>query len=296
MKLEGSVKMVRDGKRGKCGRVRRGYSLIIVLVVVVIVVLLGAMWAKRAVMQAVEVEKLREYEGDRALARSFMDDGVEGVQAHFRDERAGLKPLHKAVLSGEARKVEIHLEGDVDVDVRTNLQATPLHLAVSHGFLEIAEMLIEHGADVNAEVIGGLRPVHLAVMGEDRTEEMVSVLLEAGASVDAKASGGTTALHLAAAGDSVEIVQLLIDEGAYVNVRGLTVDMTPLHQAALFGRAENARILLENGADVNARHSGGETPLATGLSVLESEHLMKDTTPERQREIAEVLRDYGGQE
>ncbi len=288
--------MLREGKRRKSVRVRRGYSLLIVVVVVVIVVLLGAMWAKRAVMQTVEGEKLREYEGDRALARSFMDDGVEGIHGHFRAERRGLKPLHKAVLSGNPRKVEIHLDGDVNVDVRTKCKATPLHLAVSEGFLEIAEMLIEHGADVNAEAIGGLRAVHLAVTGENRTEEMVSVLLEAGASVDAEASTGITALHIAAGEDSVEIVQLLIDEGADVNARGFAAGVTALHQAALFGRAENARILLENGADVNARDSGGRTPLATGLSVLENEHLMKTTTPERQREVAEVLRDYGGQE
>lgn len=53
------------------------------------------------------------------------------------------------------------------------------------------------------------------------------------------------------------IVNLLIDNGADVNVREQDVHRTALHHTARGGREGIARILLDHGADIDARDSGG---------------------------------------
>ena len=60
-----------------------------------------------------------------------------------------------------------------------------------------------------------------------------------------------TALHLAAANGHVDVVKVLIQNGADVNA----VDeykFTALHLAARHGHVDIAKVLIENGADVNA--------------------------------------------
>ena len=68
--------------------------------------------------------------------------------------------------------------------------------------------------------------------------------------------GRYTALHKAAEGGLLEIVRLLLDNGADPN--GCPRRRTPLHRAA---SVEIARALLVHGADVNASRFEGLTPL-----------------------------------
>jgi RNA polymerase sigma factor (sigma-70 family) len=82
---------------------------------------------------------------------------------------------------------------------------------------------------------------------------------------------GAMALHLAVARDDRAAVELLLAQGADVNIQN-TGGMTPLHIAAIMQRPEMARLLLAQGADVNAPSKFGHTPLH--LSVLRSDLVM----------------------
>jgi ankyrin repeat protein len=68
-------------------------------------------------------------------------------------------------------------------------------------------------------------------------------------------------LHLAVQANQQDIAQLLIDEGATVDVRD-TSDYTPLHNAAWNGNLEMVKLLLDSGADIDARSYSGDTPLS----------------------------------
>jgi len=73
--------------------------------------------------------------------------------------------------------------------------------------------------------------------------------------VNLKHKDGIAPLHLAADFGHKEVVLLLIEKGADVNVREEAkyyTFSTPLHNAILSGYLEIASILIENGADVNA--------------------------------------------
>jgi ankyrin repeat protein len=57
------------------------------------------------------------------------------------------------------------------------------------------------------------------------------------------------------------VVELLIAQGANVNERGLSRELTPLHSAAHGGHASVAGLLIAKGADVSASDKTGATPL-----------------------------------
>jgi receptor-interacting serine/threonine-protein kinase 4 len=60
----------------------------------------------------------------------------------------------------------------------------------------------------------------------------------------------------------MEIIRLLIDYGADVNIRGdCPEEETPLHIAAQSGRIEAAALLVSRGGDVRATYANGETAL-----------------------------------
>lgn len=57
----------------------------------------------------------------------------------------------------------------------------------------------------------------------------------------------------------MEIVNKLIDYGAYLNVPGFEYD-TPLHVAIRYDHFSIAKILLDNGIDKDSINIYGETP------------------------------------
>ena len=89
----------------------------------------------------------------------------------------------------------------------------PLHLASQHGCLGAGRVLLELGADIHA--VSGI--------------------------------GGWTALHKAADFGHAELIDLLIEEGAEVNVTG-GANVTPLHLAAQNGHLPCVDALIAWGA------------------------------------------------
>jgi hypothetical protein len=90
----------------------------------------------------------------------------------------------------------------------------------------------------------------------------VRALLAEGANPDTRhREWGFTALHSAAGTGNVELVELLLENGANVNTPDVT-GATPLHEAAKRGHLKAAELLLAHGADVNRQTSTDRmTPL-----------------------------------
>lgn len=77
---------------------------------------------------------------------------------------------------------------------------------------------------------------------------------------------GETMLHYAAKYDSIEILELLIQQGAQVDEtikKGKNNFITPLHRAVEVGNIKVILWLLEHGADINAGEGIHATPLIT---------------------------------
>jgi ankyrin repeat protein len=80
--------------------------------------------------------------------------------------------------------------------------------------------------------------------------------------------GGASALHIAVLKHNSEMVQLLIGNGADMNIQARdTFGGTPLEWTAFFGMPLMAELLIAAGADVNHPNYFGTTPLdATAVS------------------------------
>lgn len=118
----------------------------------------------------------------------------------------------------------------------------PLGLASFFGRTETAQYLILHGADVNSPSVNEQRvmPLHSAAAG--RHLEVVRLLLANGADVNTEQQGGFTALHAAAQNGQLEMIQLLLASGARVDA--LTFERkSPADLARDRGHAEALNLL-----------------------------------------------------
>lgn len=95
------------------------------------------------------------------------------------------------------------------VEVRSVKDESPLMLAALHGLTDVCRQLIVRGADVNKP---GWAPLHYAATHGHL--EVMDLLLEQYAYIDAASPNGTTPLMMAARYGTPEAVKLLLQAGA----------------------------------------------------------------------------------
>jgi ankyrin repeat protein len=135
-----------------------------------------------------------------------------------------MTPLLTAAYNGDFEMVRVLLEYKADVNARHNGGWTSLHLAsrgnlslgpnITPSFSNVARLLLEHGADINAKATTHFdgTPLHLAA--EQGRVEIVHVLLQNGADVSMKDDRGRTALQVASDRGHAEVVKLLSEHRA----------------------------------------------------------------------------------
>lgn len=135
----------------------------------------------------------------------------------------GLSGLYIAVREPSPKVARILVEWPkTNVEIRTDHDESPLMIASLKGDLELAKRLIERGADVN-------KP-------------------------------GWTPLHYAATNGHLEVMELLLDNYAYIDAASPN-GTTPLMMAAHYGTAEAVKLLLEAGADPKLKNEQGLTAI-----------------------------------
>lgn len=95
--------------------------------------------------------------------------------------------------------------------------------------------------------------------------EAVELFLRAGFSPDARDTSGVPAISLAIRGRHRDIMHVLLDRGADVNVRSEDRGDTPLMEAAVRGESEILEDLLARGADLNVRNKNLQTALMLAI-------------------------------
>uniref|UniRef100_A0A674N6Z9 Euchromatic histone-lysine N-methyltransferase 2 n=1 Tax=Takifugu rubripes TaxID=31033 RepID=A0A674N6Z9_TAKRU len=136
---------------------------------------------------------------------------------------------------------------------------TGLHHAAKLGNLEIVNMLLETGqVDVNAQDSGGWTPIIWAA--EHKHLDVIKVLLNRGADVNIADKELNVCLHWAAYAGSVDIAELVLNAGCSLSSVNTHGD-TPLHIASREGYLECVRLFLSRGADIDIMNREGDTPL-----------------------------------
>jgi len=94
----------------------------------------------------------------------------------------------------------------------------------------------------------------------DHPEQLKNLVLVQKQNPNVPFENGKTLLHYAANRGHIEIVQLLLERGAKLDIQDKD-KKTPLHEAMAYHHDKVARLLIEKGANVNLRDKEGKTPL-----------------------------------
>ena len=162
------------------------------------------------------------------------------------------------------------LQAGGDVDSRID-GYTPLLLALQQRDAIAAHQLIDMGADVNLMTPHGESALYLS-MGLPRVTGVIAAIVEAGADLNVHYPSGDTPLIDALDYWSDELAKYLLAHGPSVNQRS-TSGSTALYVASIEGLKDVVRLLLNGGADVNMTVSDSDeeyewedTPLNTALA------------------------------
>ena len=126
--------------------------------------------------------------------------------------------------------------------------------AIDLGSTSAVSWMLARGVDLAFRDDEGYTPLHSALERQraDRYE-IIALLLDAGAPVDLKGINDWTPAHMAAARDDVEALRLLVAHGADLSIRtDIDSYTTPLEEARILGKS-NAVAFLE---EMRARSDG----------------------------------------
>lgn len=142
-----------------------------------------------------------------------------------------------------------------------------LQTAINNGDHKLVEKVL--GDSQIDPLVGNLangtihyRPLHHAA--EIGNSDIVGILLDNGAHIDVKDPMGNTALIMAASGRHDKVVDKLVGGGANVNIPNGDSD-TPLTIAADRGSVKNVKLLISKGAYINHRNYTNMSAIGNAL-------------------------------
>ena len=205
--------------------------------------------------------------------------------------------LLMAVRDKQLSMVTELLAAGANPNIKDRYNKTPLQIALTNKNIAFADALINARVDVNAIDASGNSP--LIVAAEQVNIPLIKKLLKAGAKPNfERRYGNRTALHVAISKADLNMMRLLLNAKADVNIRGdyrqtslqLAVnkkhlamvnlllkyrpsinvldqsDNSALHNAVLSRNLPIVKRLLQAGAQPNTVNNQGETPLTDALS------------------------------
>jgi ankyrin repeat protein len=189
--------------------------------------------------------------GDIDAVKSFLEQQIFLINS---TRNRGMTPLHLAAIGGHRQVVELLLTSSATIDFFTSASQTPLYQAAKFNQLEVVDLLIDRGADPNLALA-------LYVATKQNYPELVKLLIAKGVDINYQSGATDTPLHTAAKLGLIEIVQVLLSNGAKANIKNKYEGSTPLHKASGEGHLQVVKLLVDNGAEVNSINNFLRTPL-----------------------------------
>lgn len=190
----------------------------------------------------------------------FRSRAIEDLRPNEKD----WTEVQLACGKGDYNKV-VDLITEENINEKTDGGLNLLHIVGAYGgSRSLIKFLLEKGLKPDSLSKRQFTALHLAAYRGD--SECVLCLLE-NPNIDVNLAGnsGLTALHIAAMCGFQEIAEILLDNGAKINIQD-AVNFTPLHIACNFGNDKVVSLLVSHGADVNASGGVGDRPLHLACS------------------------------
>jgi uncharacterized protein len=174
---------------------------------------------------------------------------LAGMGVAFADDAPS--PLIEAARAGNERAALDLVAKGADVNARAPDGTTALMWAAHNDEVDLTRALLKKGADVRAENLYGTSAMQQAAIGA--YTPILRLLLQAGADVESPNPEHQTALMLVARTGNVEAAKLLLSHGAAVDAVESWGGQTPLMWAAAQRQPQMVKLLIEHHAKLNLR-------------------------------------------
>lgn len=156
--------------------------------------------------------------------------------------------LIKASENGDINQAAALLDQGANIEEGSNMGLTPLTAAVYNQKFDMVKFLVDKGADVNGNfTINKWAPLHFAAYNGNTA--IAEFLLNHKADVNALTVVSATPLHWAISEDHADVVKMLLDNGARVDITGSVMiglsisEYTPVQLAQKKGNAQIIQML-----------------------------------------------------
>ena len=152
-----------------------------------------------------------------------------------------------------------------------------LQIAAKQNSALLTRVFVALGANPKDLGQDGMSALHFA--GYLGADQVIPLLIDKGAPINLRDKEGRTALHMAAYMGQASAVAALMDQNADAEITENGSAMTALHFAVAQKHSETVQVLLEKGARPSPKEKNGYTP----LFIAENEH---------QNDIVAILKKY----
>jgi ankyrin repeat protein len=138
--------------------------------------------------------------------------------------------------------------------------AVQLQQAIEAGDADHVALVLQDYTDLDADVLAGIPPLHYAIYRNE--SEIVPLLIDAGASIEVRDGDNLTPLMIAASFASPDIVQAVLDAGGDMDaIDPAFGDRNAWMYAAQHGNVPALGLLLDHGADIQFVDGFGATAI-----------------------------------
>ena len=217
--------------------------------------------AKKLIARGAEIN-IRNNQGNSPLLSAVENNNLELAQflidkgADFNIlNSSGETLLFKAVEKGDQQIIKLLIELGININHRNNSNLTAIfkvfHNHKKGGKQAILELLIAQGAEINIRDNNNRTFLSYVAGDKNISSSVVELLLSSGLEVDPIDTQGYTPLSYAVNNSNWQVVKILINHGADVNIKVSHNTITPVLKAIIENNLEITKLLLDYKADLN---------------------------------------------
>ncbi len=180
---------------------------------------------------------------------------AKDVNINIKDDY-GVTPIMRAAQLNNLRIVKLLMKKGADIKMKSDGGSTALDFASHSGALDIVKLLLEKGGDIDNDKKG---LTEFIIACENNQLDKVKEFIENGINVDMQKSNGHTALMGASSNGHVDVIKVLIANGAKFNIDKNSWSEVMI--ATECGHLDAVKELIAAGANINEHPDGEVTAL-----------------------------------